>query len=363
MNFVFPRNYYVMSSYTRQQEIPYNEASPLLPDHVNSQKFNERRPDGTASAMSVFGLGFTLMWIQALIRWFASSTEFVPAPIQGPDVIEPWRLVCLRVFEALSVGVLLAHIWFCLLVPAFPYLKHFRPSDEPRRFTLDGRHVVGGLIALCADGFLNCQQYIFMWNSNSINRGVWAKFLPFHNHESSSRYAESLLWGPPMYVYFCAGFGILGTAMATRVRKRLPQLTNAGLFTIVWCIEFVLDFIIENLAIRITHGYGYAKTYRPLTLFPEKVYQFPIYESIFVASLGCIFTAMRMKAIENGRSPVEAGYEHWPLRLQNAIRSFAVIGFCAASVLFLYHLPLNWLGLIGDCHANMPSYMRPGPVE
>ncbi|KAF5013807.1 hypothetical protein FDECE_225 [Fusarium decemcellulare] len=340
-----------------------DEESPLIrrENGTKSGKFESR--NGMASVMATFGLAWTIMWIQALIRWFASPTEFQPAPILGPDKLETWRMVCLRIFEALSVGVLLVHFWFCLLVPAFPYLKHFKPSEEPRRFTLDGRHVVGGLIALCADGFLNCQQYIFMWNGNSINRGVWAKFIPFHNHESSSRYAESLLWGPPMYVYFCAGFGIIGTGMATKIRKRVPYLTDAGVFTIVWCIEFCLDFIIENTAIRLTHGYGYAKTYRPLTLFQEQVHQFPIYESIFVASLGCIFTIMRMKSIEHGLSPIERGYEHWDPRLHNFIRTFAVIGFCAASVVFLYHLPLNWLGVIGDCHANMPSYMKPGPVE
>ncbi|CAG9988758.1 unnamed protein product [Clonostachys byssicola] len=313
--------------------------------------------------MATFGLAFTIMWIQAVIRWISSPTEFRPAPVLGPDEIETWRLVCLRIFEALSVGVLLVHIWFCILVPAFPYLKQFKRTDKAPEFTLDGRHVIGGLVALCADGFLNCYQYIFMWNSHSINIGVWAKFLPFHNHASSSRYAESLLWGPPMYVYFCAGFGIVGSKMAMPLRARFSQLSNAGILTIVWCIEFVLDFIIENLAIRITHGYGFAKTYRPLTLFPGKVYQFPIYESIFVASLGCVFTAMRLKAFENGRSPVEAGYEHWHPRLQDAVRTFAVIGFSAGAVVMFYHLPLNWLGVIGDCHADMPSYMKPGPVE
>ncbi|CAI6088987.1 unnamed protein product [Clonostachys chloroleuca] len=128
-----------------------------------------------------------------------------------------------------------------------------------------------------------------MWNSHSINIGVWAKFLPVHNHASSSRYAESLLWGPSMYVYFCAGFGIVGSKM------------------------FILDSIIENLAIRITHGYGFAK------------HTFLIYESIFVVSFGCVFTVMRLKAFENGRSTVEAGYEHWYPRLQNAVRTGAVI--------------------------------------
>ncbi|KAH7126500.1 hypothetical protein B0J13DRAFT_531038 [Dactylonectria estremocensis] len=339
-----------------------DENSPLITG-LTGRKPELKSRDGTASAMATFGLGFSIMWAQALIRWFASPTEFQPAPILGPDVIEPWRLVSLRIFEALSVGVLLAHIWYCVLVPAFPYLRNFKATDEPHQFTLDGRHVLGGLVALCADGFLNCHQYIFMWNANSINRGVWAKFLPFHNHLSSSRYGESLLWGPPMYVYFCAGFGILGCNMAKPLRKRFPDLSNAGIFTIIWCIEFVMDFVIENLAIRITHGYGYAKTYRPLTLFPEQVHQFPIYESVFVASLGLVFTAMRLKAYDTGRSPVEAGFEIWHPSLQGTVRTFAVIGFSAGAVLIFYHLPLNWLGVIGDCYADMPSYMKPGPVE
>ncbi|KAM0323292.1 hypothetical protein ACHAQA_008884 [Verticillium albo-atrum] len=340
-----------------------DETSELLPRRNFHKSNSNDQTDGTSAVMSVFGLGFTIMWIQAIIRWVASPTEFQPAPILGPDKIEPWRLVSLRLFEALSVAVLLVHFWYCILVPAFPYLRHFKPSDEPRRLTLDGRHVIGGLVALCADGFLNTYQYIFMWNAHSINRGVWAKFLPFHSHEASSRYGESLLWGPPMYVYFCAGFGIVGTNLASRLRKKFPQLTNAGILTLVWCIEFAMDFVIENLAIRITHGYGFGKTYRPLTLFAGKVHQFPLYESAFVANLGCIFTAMRLKSFQSGRSPVEAGYQAWPVRLHGPIRTFAVIGFCAAAVLFLYHLPLNWLGIIGDSVADMPSYMKPGPVE
>lgn len=88
-----------------------------------------------------------------------------------------------------------------------------------------------------------------------------------------------------------------------------PNLTNAGVFGLVWIIEFVADFVIENAAIRLTHAYGFAKTYGPLTLFPGEVHQFPIYESVFVASLGVLHTAMRMKWVDNGVSPVERGYE------------------------------------------------------
>ncbi|KAJ4422235.1 hypothetical protein N0V82_003095 [Gnomoniopsis sp. IMI 355080] len=337
------------------------ENSPLL----GNDEFDERKlqaRDGSASAFAVFGLGFTIMWIQALVRWFASPDEFQPAPILGPDEISPWRLVALRIFEALNMAVLLFMVWFCLLVPLFPSLRRFKKTSESSRFTLDGRQVLGGLVAFCADGFLNCQQYLFMWNANGINRGVWVRFLPFHATSTSTRYAENLLFGPPMYVYFCEGFGILGCAMAKPIRRRCPHLTNAGLLTIIWCIEYVADFCIENVAIRVTHAYGFAKTYGPLTLFPGKVHQFPLYESAFVASLGVLHTAVRMKALDNGISPIERGYEAWPPVMQSAVRTFAVFGFCAAAVIMFYHLPLNWLGVIGDCYADMPSYMKAGIV-
>ena len=256
------------------------------------------------------------------------------------------------------MAVLAVHIWFFILVPLFPRLRNFRQTEEKGYFSLDGRYVVGGLIAVFVDGLLDCYQYIFMWNSHSINLGVWAKFLPFHHYNASSRYAESLLWGPPMYVYFCAGIGMIGCGIATRMRRHFPYLTNAGIYTIVWLFNFAFDFVVENLAIRITRGYGFAKTYGPLTLFPRKVYQFPIYQSVFVASLGCLFSAMRLKAYDdgNGISPIERGFWNWPRQLHGTIRTFAIIGFCAAAVIILYHLPLHWLGIIGDCHADMPSY-------
>ncbi|KAL2273051.1 hypothetical protein FJTKL_05622 [Diaporthe vaccinii] len=163
-----------------------------------------------------------------------------------------------------------------------------------------------------------------------------------------------------MYFYFCEAFGILGCAMAKPIRRFFHGLTNAGLLTIIWCIEFAADFVIENAAIRLTHAYGYAKTYGPLTLFPGKVHQFPLYESAFVASLGVLHMAIRMKGLDNGISPVERGFDAWHPRLHNAVRTFAIFGFCAAAVIMFFHLPLNWLGVVGDCYADMPSYMKPG---
>lgn len=79
-----------------------------------------------------------------------------------------------------------------------------------------------------------------------------------------------------------------------------------------------------------------------------------------MATLGCLFTWMRVQGVEDpeGPLPVERGYERWS-RLGGAVRSFAVIGFCAASCILCYYLPLNWLEVIGTSESQLPDYLRP----
>jgi len=350
----------------------HGEEDPLLGRDGDDEKHPSR--DGTASAFAVGGLIWTIIVVQAVVRWILSD-DFGAPKIDKTDEIPNWNLVMLRIFEASSVGVLLAHVWFCILLPVYPGLRQFRLTAERGQFSLDGRHVLGGLLAVFADGFLNGQGYIFHFNQYSVNIGVWSHFMPFHNPQTSSKYAESILWGMyvlhpftvsscnmliddrPMYIYFCAGFGIIGCGFATKIRNRFPQLTNAGVFTLVWIIEYVIDFSIENIVIRLTRAYGFGVTYAPLTLWAGTWYQFPIYESAFVATLGCCFTAMRLKAYDAGMSPIERGYHHWPRAMHGTIRTFAVIGFCAACVIVFYHLPLTWFGMMGKSVADMPSYM------
>lgn len=84
-----------------------------------------------------------------------------------------------------------------------------------------------------------------------------------------------------------------------------------------------------------------------------------------MATLGSAYTKARIDALADpqGLSPVEKGYQRWPKKLQGPIRALAVIGFCAAATMSFYHLPLNWLGLIGDSKSNLPSYMLPGSAS
>jgi hypothetical protein len=44
----------------------------------------------------------------------------------------------------------------------------------------------------------------------------------------------------------------------------------------------------------------------------------------------------------------------------SAVRTLAVIGFCCAATILIYHPPFNWLGIVGSSKANLPTYMWPG---
>jgi hypothetical protein len=290
--------------------------------------------------------------IDVVTRWMFSGESFTPAPRIGPDVMEPWRLLALRVFEAISLAVMALFVWFSVIQP-------FRRTGS---LSLDGRFVLGGIVCFVADAFLNVQQYLFAWNSANVNRGVWVRFMPFHNPSAPSRYAESLIWGPPMYIYFCAGVAIVACYHAKKLRRRFPQLDSKfTLFVGIFVFEFVFDFVVENIVIRTTHAYAFAKTYEPLTLWPGQVHQFPIYESVLVAFVGCVFTWARMEAGERpaGQSPIEVGVQRWRPSLQPHVRNSAVLGFCMVTLCFVYHLPFNWLGLIGESYAHLPSYLLP----
>jgi hypothetical protein len=306
---------------------------------------------GGATVWAAIALGWIVVAGQAVVRW-VTSAQFSPAPTVGQDDLGTARLVALRVFEVISIGVLAWFAAYCVL----------KPWRDTGRIGLDGKFVLGGLVAFWADAFLNIHTYLFAWNSHNVNMGVWSKFMPFHAAGESTRYAESLMWGPPMYVYFCAGVAIVACRYAEPLKARRPQMSNVTLFTLIWCAEFAFDFVVENAAIRATHGYAYAQTYGPLTLWKGSVHQFPLYESILVASLGCLFTWMRMQALADpdGLSPVERGFQRWRPGLQPTVRTMAVVGFCVVSIVLIYHLTFNWLGLVGTSHAHLPSYLMAG---
>lgn len=320
-------------------------------------------PDAAAGAAAASRGGHVAMWallgavglavsLEVWVRWISSSTEFRPAPILGPDVYATWRLVLLRGTEVAS-GTVLVLLLFATVV---------RPLRRDGRLGLDGKIALGCLIGCITDGVLNMFQYIFAWNAHSVNLGSWSAFLPLHGNAAHSRYAEALIWGIPMYMYFCIGVAVAGCALIGVLRKRFPEISNTAALAVVFAAACVFDFVVENAIIRGTQAYAYAKAPSGITLWAGSLYQFPVYEMLAVASLGVIFTALRLSAIDaaDGVSWVERGAHRLPLRLQTPVRVLAVIGFSLTTLFVVYHLPINWLGTNGDSVVALPSYLRAG---
>lgn len=119
-------------------------------------------PDTRGGAVSVWaavGLVWIVVSLQAIGRWMLSPDQFAPAPILGPDQYPASSEAALRILEALSMGVLAAFIWLCVV----------RPWRRNGRLSLEGKFVIGGVLASVADAWLNLYTYLFAWNAHSVS--------------------------------------------------------------------------------------------------------------------------------------------------------------------------------------------------
>jgi len=316
------------------------------------------RPDdaldrgGYVGAWAVLGALLLTLALSIWGRWIFSATEFSPAPILGPDDVPTWNLVVLRIEEALSFLEMAALFTFAVVLP----LRRFG------RLGLDAKIALGCLVGSVTDGVLNMHSYLFAWNAHSVNMGSWASFVPTASPDHQSRYAEALIWGIPMYTYFCIGVAIYGCKLILRWREKNPALTNARAFGRIFALACVFDVVVENLVIRLGHGYAFARTPSSLTINAGSQFQFPIYEMVSVALLGVLFTGLRLSAVDSPDrlSYVERGCHRLRPGLQEPARWLAIIGWCVTTLFVVYHLPFQFFGLTGNSFADLPSYMLPG---
>jgi Spirocyclase AveC-like len=301
-------------------------------------------------AWALWGAVWLLIAVNAWVRWIMSD-KFGPAPIMPGDVIDPTRLLALRVLEVISTLVVLQCVWRCAI----------KPWMKERKVTLEGMLLLGGVIGFSADSLLNLHQLLFAFNAHSINLGVWTSFMPFYTG-GPSRYAESLLWGFPMYVYFGITASYAGCAVIKKLRQSFPDITNASALAITYAVFIAGDFVLENAIIRTTDAYMFTKTYGPLTVFEGSMYQFPMYEAFLAGGVSLGFTMLRQSALDdpNGLSMVERGAMRLNPRYRTFARTLAVVGACGALFICVYHLPFNWLGIVGTSVIQPPSYMLPG---
>jgi hypothetical protein len=322
-------------------------ASRPLPTSTSVPDAADRR--GAVTVWAAVGVLWMVFVGQAWGRWLFSDREFRPAPILGPDQFSGTLLVVLRAIEVVSIGIAAATIWVFLIGPVL----------RERRLRLDGMIVIGGLIAVAIDPLINYFHYTFAWNAHAFNMGSWLAYFP---HESGpTHYGEGLAWALPQYLYLGIGFAAIECRIILALRRRFPTISNVRAFGAASLCIFGVDVVIEQLFVR-TQVYGYPRTWSELTLFAGTQYQFPIYESIFVAVYAAGFTALRMSAHDDpdGISFVERGAHRLSPRIQLPVRLSAVIGFCGVWAALAYFVPWSWMSVNADSLVRLPSFLQAG---
>ena len=309
----------------------------------------EQDRGGGVSLWAVAGALWIVFIGQAWLRWMASETLFRPAPINGPDTFDGAALLILRVIEVLSILIAAGTIWVFLV----------KPLIATRRLTLDGMIVIGSLLASGIDPLINYFHYTFAWNAHALNMGSWLAFFPLH--QGPTRYAEGLVWFIPQYLYLGIGLAAIECWIIRALRKRFPGIANVRSFSIAFVAVFGIDVVIEQVFIR-TRIYAFPRTWEAFTLFAGTKFQFPLYESLFVAVYAAGFTYLRMSAHDDphGVSFLERGISRWSPHWRTPITLLAVIGFCAVWAALAYFLPWSWLSVSPDSFIVPPSYMSPG---
>lgn len=304
---------------------------------------------GAVSLWALAGAAWIVFITQVWARWITSDTQFGPAPIHGPDSFDGAALLALRAIEIVSLVIAGGTIWAFLI----------RPLRRERRLTLDGMIVIGSLLASGIDPLINYFHYTFAWNAHAWNAGSWLAFFPMH--QGPTRYAEGLAWFVPQYLYLGIGLAAIECRIILALRRRYPGIANIRSFSMAFVAILSIDIVIEQLFIR-ARVYAFPRTWEAFTLFAGTPYQFPVYESLFVAVYAAGFTYLRMSAYDDpgGLSFVHRGIGRWTPTRRTPVMLLAVIGFCAVWAAIAYFLPWTWLSINPDSLITPPSYMLPG---
>jgi len=321
--------------------IPRRQRHSATPSHAERNE----RPAAPLVFWSSFGMLVTLLAIIAWTGWIGSETFERIEP--GPDHYR--FLWYLRTFEAASVVITAALIWKFVV----------RPWRRSRHVPIDGKILLGMMIAYYVDPILNVFNHAFGMNAYAVSFGSWANFMPGFTAPQQEQFAEGLLWAQPLYMYFGLLAAIGGCWLLNKLRARMPRASMATIYALVFVIFMAADVVVEMIFIVYPQLYIFPGVAKNFSLFAGEIYQFPLYQAVFAAVFAIMVTWLRDSVDENGRSAVERGVDVLKVSAirKRAMSFMAVTGFCTASALG-YFLPFAAATMTADTYVELPSYMR-----
>ncbi len=274
-------------------------------------------------------------------QWLASE-EFSAVPLSEADAMPVGGVLKIRIVELISTAVALWAFYHYLL----------KPWQKSGEFRIEGLLLVGALVTYVLDTSINYFGYFMAWNKHAINWGSWGGFFP--GHTGPTRYAEALLWGPPMYVYFGVALATIQSWVINKLRGGLG-LGFAVALMLSFPVVFLFDLLAESAIIR-TEAYAWPNTIGALTLWRGEQYQFPLYESLLVGIYASMYTLLMYSARPDGTTWIERGAERFSGGSRLLVRFLAATGFAMLCTAF-YFVGFGVFSLFADNNVAMPEYL------
>jgi hypothetical protein len=305
------------------------------------------RPSGALWFWSAAGVAIISLFINNWIRWL-QSPDFVAAD-PGPDPY-PYLKV-LRATEFLSV-VLFIFIGNHTVIK--PWVRNGRPN-------LDGNMFIGGVFASTLDIVFAVFNPTWAMNSYAVAFGSWSNFIPGWPSPGASKVPWGLLWCLPAYIWLGVGAAILGCSFLDRLRKQWLHTPDI-FFWILLQIGYMCIFTCLAMFWNRTQVYTYVSVPRNLSVWYCETYQLPIYEPFLIGMYCMGYTWLRDTRDSNGRCAIDREVDQLPFNTltKELLSILAVCGWAAATTMFGYMIPFSWLGMFGEGHPTLPSYLTSG---
>ncbi|GAA0627743.1 spirocyclase AveC family protein [Sporichthya brevicatena] len=315
------------------------------------------RPAGVAARPSKpvlvwAGVGLVLLIViaQALVRWVTGDGFRGADP--GPDSYDGTRSLGAHALE------------WGLFLSALVVIWHFgvRSVRRERRLTFDGMLVV----AACLSGFWEaCTSYVapaHAYNAHLINLGSWAQYIPGWHAANGEAVVTPLVLVFGMYIWFVAGFPILGCWLIRRLRDLRPRLSTLSAFSLFFLFGAALTAGFEQLILH-SQVYVYPEVPHAISLWDGTLHQYPLLSAVGGGGVLTMITALRYTA-QDGDALALRGSEHLSARLRPVVSTVAVVGFTHLAVIACWMIPFNlFVGVEADTSVNVPSYLDHGFVS
>jgi hypothetical protein len=303
------------------------------------------RPSGRVRFCALLGAALVALAVTTWTRWLLSPQATPVDP--GPDPYD--NVWVIRATEVLSLSIFALLLWWTLL----------RPAIRERRVTLDGKLFVGGFVASVLD--VLCQVFNPTWamNAHSLNLGTWAAQFPGFASPEGDRWAWSLGWCMPAYIWLGVGAAIVGCAYLNALRVRFPRLSTIAAYAVV-LVSFMIVFGCIATTWNRTGVYTYVSSPNALTLWPHTTYRLPVTELLFISTYCLMFTWLRDSADSAGRCAVDRDLDTVAPRWRTLLSTLAVCGWAGFTTVIGYQVPNDWAAMNGgiDSIPALPSYLQ-----